>query len=109
MTFRQKLSSLAAAALLVPSIATAQEQASKYHYDGIYKGTIPIGLLTKGSDNHRAKAQLVFYPDGRLLVLSVESPQARNPMNIKGTLKKNVFTGVYFPRKNGHERVCFFG
>ena len=95
MTLRQKLSSLAAAALLVPSIAAAQEQASKYHYDGIYKGTIPIGLLTKGSDNHRAKAQLVFYPDGRLLVLSVESPQARNPMNIKGTLKKNVFTGAW--------------
>ena len=95
MTFRQKLSSLAAAALLVPSIATAQEQASKYHYDGIYKGTIPIGLLTNGSDNHRAKAQLVFYPDGHLLVLSVESPELRNPMNIKGTLKKNVFTGEW--------------
>jgi hypothetical protein len=95
MTFRQKLSSLAAAALLVPSIATAQEQASKYHYDGIYKGTIPIGLLTNRSDNHRTKAQLVFYPDGRLLVLSVKSPQARNPMNIKGTLKKNVFTGEW--------------
>jgi hypothetical protein len=93
MTFRQKLSSFAAVALLVPSIATAQEQASKYHYNGIYKGTIPIGLLTNGSNNHRAKAQLVFYPDGRLLVLSVKSPQARNPMNIKGALKKNVFTG----------------
>jgi hypothetical protein len=95
MTFRQKLSSLAAAALLVPSIAAAREQASKYHYDGIYKGTIPIGLLTNESDNRRAKAQLVFYPDGRLLVLSVESPQARNPVNIKGTLKKNVFTGEW--------------
>src|ERR1700757_3406297 len=95
MTFRQKLNSLAAAALLVHSIATAQKQASKYHYDGIYKGTIPIGLLTDGSHNRRAKAQLVFYPDGRLLVLSVESPEARNPMNIKGTLKKNVFTGKW--------------
>jgi hypothetical protein len=95
MTFRQKLSSLAAAALLVPSIAAAREQASKYHYDGIYKGTIPIGLLTNESDNRRAKAQLVFYPDGRLLVLSVESPQARNPVNIKGTLKKNVFAGEW--------------
>src|ERR1700748_1090154 len=95
MTLRQKLSSLAAASLLVPSIATAQEQASKYHYDGIYKGTIPIGLLTNGSHTDRATAQLVFYPDGRLLVLSVKSPQARNPMNIKGTLKKNVFTGEW--------------
>jgi hypothetical protein len=55
MTFRQKLSSLAAAALLVPSIAAAREQASKYHYDGIYKGTIPIGLLTNESDNRRAR------------------------------------------------------
>jgi len=95
MTLRQKLSSLAAAALLVPSIAIAQEQASKYHYDGIYRGTIPIGLLTNGSHNDRAKAKLVFYADGRLLVLSVKSPQARNPMNIKGTLKKNVFTGEW--------------
>jgi hypothetical protein len=95
MTFRQKLSSLAAAALLVPAIATGQEQASKYHYDGIYKGKIPLGLLTNGSHNNRAKARLVFYPDGRLLVLSVNSPQARNPMNIKGTLKKNVFTGEW--------------
>jgi hypothetical protein len=58
-------------------------------------GTIPIGLLTNGSHNDRAKARLVFYPDGRLLVLSVKSPQARNPMNIKGTLKKNVFTGEW--------------
>ena len=95
MTFLQKLSSLAAAALVVPLIATAQEQASKYHYDGTYKGTIPIGLLTNGSQNHRAKAQLVFYPDGRLFVLSVKSPQTPNPMNIKGTLKKNVFTGKW--------------
>jgi len=112
MTFRQKLSSLAAAALLVPSIATAQEQASKYHYDGIYKGTIPIGLLTNGSHNDRAKAQLVFYPDGRLLVLSVKSPQARNPMNIKGTLKKNVFTGEWKKGFFGSDiafRVVFHG
>ena len=112
MTFRQKLSSLAAAALLVPSIATAQEQASKYHYDGIYKGTIPIGLLTNESDNHRAKAQLVLYPDGRLLVLSVKSPRARNPVNIKGTLKKNVFTGGWkksFFGRNIAFQVVFHG
>jgi len=95
MTFRQKLSSFAAAALLVPSIATGQQQASRHHYDGIYKGTIPIDLLINGSHNNRAKAQLVFYPDGRLIVLSVKSPQAPNPMNIKGTLKKNVFTGEW--------------
>jgi hypothetical protein len=93
MTFWQKLSLLAAAALLFPSFASAQEQASKYHYDGIYKGTVPVDLLVNGTDKHRAKAQAVFYPDGRLLVLTVESPQLRNPMNIKGTLRKNVFTG----------------
>jgi hypothetical protein len=95
MTFWQKVSSWAAVALLVPCIATARERAGKYNYDGVYKGRIPIGLLTNGSDNHRAKAQLVFYPDGRLLVLSVDSPQARHPMNIKGTLTKNVFTGKW--------------
>jgi hypothetical protein len=89
----QKLSLLAAAALLVPFFASAQEQASKYHYDGIYKGTVPVDLLANGSDKHRAKAQAVFYPDGRLLVLTVESPEVRNPMNIKGLLRKNLFTG----------------
>ena len=93
MTSWQKLSLLAAAALLFPFFASAQEQASKYHYDGIYKGTIPIDLLVNGNDRSRAKAQAVFYPDGRLLVLSVESPQVPNPMNIKGKLRKNVFTG----------------
>ncbi|MBV8279643.1 MAG: hypothetical protein JO170_30865 [Verrucomicrobia bacterium] len=93
MTFRQKLILLAAAVLLFPFVASAQEQASKYHYDGIYKGTVPVDLLVNGTDKHRAKAQAVFYPDGRLLVLTVESPQVRNPMNIKGALKKNVFTG----------------
>jgi hypothetical protein len=55
---------------------------------GIYKGTIPIGLLTNGSHNDRAKAQLVFYPDGRLLVLSVKSPQARNPIEHQGYAQK---------------------
>lgn len=100
------LSSLAAAALLVPSIATAQEQASKHHYTGIYKGTIPVGLPTNGDHNQRAKAQLVCFPDGRLLVLSVESPQARNPMNIKGTLKKNVFTGKW--KKGFLGAISFF-
>jgi hypothetical protein len=89
----QKLSLLAVAALLLPFVASAQEQASKYHYDGIYKGTVLIDLLVNGNDKHRAKAQAVFYPDGRLLVLTVESPQVRNPMNIKGVLRKNVFTG----------------
>jgi len=93
MTSWQKLSLLAGAALLFPFFASAQEQASKYHYDGIYKGTIPIDLLVNGNDKHRAKAQAVFYPDGRLLVLTVESPQAHNPMNVKGGLRKNVFTG----------------
>ena len=93
MTFWQKTSLLAAAALFFPFLASAQEQASKYHYDGIYKGTIPVDLLVNGNDKHRAKAQAVFYPDGRLLVLTVESPEVRNPMNIKGALKKNVFTG----------------
>jgi hypothetical protein len=93
MTFRQKLSLLAAATLLFPFLASAQEQASKYHYDGIYKGTVPIDLLINANDKHRAKAQLVFYPDGRLLVLTVESPQVRNPLNIKGALRKSVFTG----------------
>lgn len=81
------------AALLLPFVASAQEQASKYHYDGIYKGTVLIDLLVNGNDKQRAKAQAVFYPDGRLLVLTVESPQVRNPMNIKGVLRKNVFTG----------------
>ncbi len=80
-------------ALLLPFVASAQEQASKYHYDGIYKGTVLIDLLVNGNDKQRAKAQAVFYPDGRLLVLTVESPQVRNPMNIKGVLRKNVFTG----------------
>jgi hypothetical protein len=42
MTSWQKLSLLAAAALLFPFFASAQEQASKNHYDGIYKGTIPV-------------------------------------------------------------------
>jgi hypothetical protein len=93
MTFRQKLSLLAVATLLFPFLASAQEQASKNHYDGIYKGTVPIDLLINANDKHRAKAQLVFYPDGRLLVLTVESPQVRNPLNIKGALRKNVFTG----------------
>jgi hypothetical protein len=93
MTFRQKLSLLAAATLLFPFLASAQEQASKYHYDGIYKGTVPIDLLINANDKHRAKAQLVFYPDGHLLVLTVESPQVRNPLNIKGALRKSVFTG----------------
>ena len=93
MTFWQKLSLLAGAALLFPFFASAQEQASKYHYDGIYKGTVPVDLLVNGTDKQRAKAQAVFYPDGRLLVLTVESPQVRNPMNIKGALRKNVFTG----------------
>jgi hypothetical protein len=93
MTFRQKLSLLTAAILLLPFVASAQEQASKYHYDGIYKGTIPIDLLINANDKHRAKAQLVFYPDGRLLVLTVESPQVRNPLNIKGTLRKGAFAG----------------
>ena len=80
-------------ALLLPFVASAQEQASKYHYDGIYKGTVLIDLLVNGNHKQRAKAQAVFYPDGRLLVLTVESPQVRNPMNIKGVLRKNVFTG----------------
>jgi hypothetical protein len=93
MTFWQKLNLLAAAALFFPFFASAQEQASKYHYDGIYKGTVPVDLLVNGNDKHRAKAQAVFYPDGRLLVLTVESPQAHNPMNVKGGLRKNVFTG----------------
>jgi hypothetical protein len=93
MTSWQKLSLLAAAVSLFPFFASAQEQASKYHYDGIYKGTVPVDLLVNGTDKHRAKAQAVFYPDGRLLVLTVESPQVRNPMNIKGALQKNVFTG----------------
>ena len=93
MTYRQKLTLLTAAALLFPFFASAQDQASKYHYDGIYKGTVPVDLLVKGTDKHRAKAQAVFYPDGRLLVLTVESPELPNPMNIKGALKKNVFTG----------------
>ena len=92
MTFWQKLSLLAAAALFFPFFASAQEQASN-HYDGIYKGTVPVDLLVNGNDKHRAKAQAVFYPDGRLFVLTVESPEVRNPMNIKGALKKNVFTG----------------
>ena len=95
MTSWQKLCSLVAGTLLLPLLASAQEQASKYHYDGIYKGTVPIDLLTNGTDKHRAKAQLVVYPDGRLLVLTVESAQSRNPMNIKGTLKKNVFSGEW--------------
>jgi hypothetical protein len=89
----QKLSLLAVVALLLPCVASAQEQASKYHYDGIYKGTVLIDLLVNGNDKQRAKAQAVFYPDGRLLVLTVESPQVRNPMNIKGVLRKIVFTG----------------
>jgi len=93
MTFWQKLNLLAAAALLFPFSASAQEQASKSHYDGIYKGTVPVDLLVNGNDKHRAKAQAVFYPDGRLLVLTIESPQVRNPMNVKGALRKNVFTG----------------
>jgi len=93
MTFWQKLSLLAVGALLLPFVASAQEQASKYHYDGIYKGMVPVDLLVNGNDRHRAKAQAVFYPDGRLLVLSVESAQVHNPMNIKGSLRKNVFTG----------------
>jgi hypothetical protein len=93
MTFWQKLNLLAAAALFLPLVASAQEQASKYHYDGIYKGTVPVDLLVNGIEKHRAKAQAVFYPDGRLLVLTVEAPQARNPMNVKGELRKNVFTG----------------
>jgi len=94
MTFWKRLNLWAAAALLFPFFASAQEQASKYHYDGIYKGTVPVDLLVNGNDNkHRAKAQAVFYPDGRLLVLTVESQQVRNPMNVKGTLRKNVFTG----------------
>jgi hypothetical protein len=89
----QKLSLLAVATWLFPFVASAQELASKYHYDGIYKGTVQIDLLVNGNDKHRAKAQAVFYPDGRLLVLTVESPQVPNPMNIKGVLRKNVFTG----------------
>lgn len=93
MTSWQKLSLLAAGTLLFPFLASAQEQASKYHYDGIYKGMVPIDLLISANDKHRAKAQLVFYPDGRLLVLTVESPQVRNPLNVKGALRKNVFTG----------------
>jgi hypothetical protein len=93
MTFWQKLSLLAVGAFLFPVAASAQEQASKNHYDGIYKGTVPIDLLVNGNDKHRAKAQVVFYPDGRLLVLSVESAEVHNPMNIKGSLRKNVFTG----------------
>ena len=95
MTFWRKLSLLAAVALLFPFCASAQEQASKYHYDGIYKGTVPVDLLVNGNEKHRAKAQAIFYPDGRLLVLTVESPQVRNPMNVKGALKKNVFTGEW--------------
>ncbi|HYZ72758.1 MAG TPA: hypothetical protein VE641_06735, partial [Chthoniobacterales bacterium] len=82
MTFWQRLNLLAAALLFFPFFASAQEQASKYHYDGIYKGTVPVDLLVSGNDKHRAKAQAVFYPDGRLLVLTVESPQAHNPMNV---------------------------
>jgi hypothetical protein len=95
MTFWQKMSLAAAASLLFPFLTSAQEQASKYHYDGIYKGTIPVDLLVNGIEKHRAKAQLVVYPDGRLLVLTVESTQARNPMNIKGSLRKSVFTGEW--------------
>jgi hypothetical protein len=89
----KKLSLLAVGALLFPFVASAQEQASKYHYDGIYKGTVLIDLLVNGNEKHRAKAQAVFYPDGRLLVVTVESPQIANAMNIKGVLRKNVFTG----------------
>jgi len=95
MTFWRKLSLLTAAVLLFPYFSSAQEQASKNHYDGIYKGTIPVDLLVNGNEKHRAKAQAVFYPDGRLLVLTVESPEVRNPMNVKGELKKNVFTGAW--------------
>ena len=95
MTFWQKPSLLAVAALFFPFLASAQDQASKYHYDGIYKGTVPSDLLVSGNDKHRAKAQVVFYPDGRLLVLTVESTQVHNPMNIKGTLRKNAFTGEW--------------
>ena len=95
MTFWQKLRLWTAVALLFPFCASAQEHASKYHYDGIYKGTVPVDLLVNGNEKHRAKAQAVFYPDGRLLVLTVESPQVRNPMNVKGALKKNVFTGEW--------------
>jgi hypothetical protein len=93
MTSWQKLSLLAAAVSLFPFFVLAQEPAIKYHYDGIYKGTVSLDLLVNGNDKSRAKAQAVFYPDGRLLVLTVESAQVRNPMNIKGTLQKNVFTG----------------
>jgi hypothetical protein len=85
MTSWQKLSLLAAAALLFPFFASAQEQASKYHYDGIYKGTIPIDLLVNGNDRSRAKAQAVFYPDGRLLVLSVEWDRDQTPPGGIGT------------------------
>jgi hypothetical protein len=93
MIFRKTLRLLAVTALFFPILASAQEQGSKPHYDGIYKGTVPIDLLINANDKHRAKAQLVFYPDGRLLVLTVESPEVHNPLNIKGALKKNVFTG----------------
>jgi hypothetical protein len=86
-------SDLAVMQAITAAMTFRQEQASKYHYDGIYKGTIPIDLLINANDKHRAKAQLVFYPDGRLLVLTVESPQVRNPLNIKGALRKGAFTG----------------
>jgi hypothetical protein len=109
MTSWQKLSLLAGAALLFPFFASAQEPASKNHYDGIYKGTIPVDLLVNGNDRSRAKAQAIFYPDGRLLVLSVESPQVRNPMNIKGKLRKNVFTGDWNRGFTGDWRRGFFG
>jgi len=95
MIFRQKLSLLAVATILFSFTAEAQDQASKWHYDGIYKGGIATDLFTNSAGKLRAKSQLIVYPDGRLLVLTVESPAVRDAMNIRGSLRKNVFTGQW--------------
>jgi len=72
-----------------PILVSAQDRADKYNYSGIYTGRIPTDLLNRNGGKNRVKSQLVVYPDGRLLVLSVET----SSFNIQGSLKKNVFTG----------------
>jgi hypothetical protein len=85
----QKTIPCLALAAALPILVLAQDRADKYNYSGIYTGRIPTDLLNRSGEKNRVKSQLVVYPDGRLLVLTVES----SSFNIQGSLKKNVFTG----------------
>jgi hypothetical protein len=85
------LTCFALATAVLPVVASAQDRADKYNYNGIYAGKIPTNFFTGNLGKNRVKSQLVVYPDGRSLVLTVEA----NSFTIEGLLEKNVFTGQW--------------